>query len=302
MSITNTTEQKHGYILVNGIRMHYVTAGDGPLLLMLHGFPEFWYSWRHQIPALAAHFTVVAPDQRGYNETDKPDWGYDTDVLANDMVQLIDRLGFSTAHVVGHDWGGAISWYLGMNYAHRVERLAVLNCPHPKLFLRNLRRNPKQLRRSWYMGFFNLPALPEAAISANDFALIDEVFRGHALNKAAFSDEDLHAYKEALRRPGALTAALNWYRAAAAGGPESIVGPGDGKVTAPTLLIWGEQDRFLGRELTYGTEKYVPDLTIRYIPNSSHWVQHEFPDDVNQHLRDFFVQQSGVNGQASAAS
>lgn len=298
MDTRDTTDLKHGYILVNGIRMHYVTAGEGPLLLMLHGFPEFWYSWRKQIPALAEHFTVVAPDQRGYNETDKPDWGYDTDVLASDMVQLIDRLGFSKAHIVGHDWGGAISWYLGINYAHRVERLAVLNCPHPRLFLHNLRRNPKQLRRSWYMGFFNLPLLPESTFAANDFALLDEVFRGHAINKAAFSDEDLQAYKQALRRPGALTAALNWYRAAASD-PRSIVGPGDGKVSAPTLLIWGEKDRFLGRELTYGTERYVPDLTIRYIPNSSHWVQHEFPDEVNQHLLDFVSVKSEGRSQKS---
>lgn len=281
------TDLDHRYLRINGIRMHYVTAGNGPLIVLLHGFPEFWYAWRKQIPALAKRFTVVAPDLRGYNETDKPNWGYETDVLTADVAELIAGLGYERAHVVGHDWGGGLAWNMAIAYPQRVERLAVLNCPHPKLFAEALRSNPRQMLRSWYMGVFQIPWLPEALFRANNFALMENTFRTMVARKDTFSDEDIARYKEALAKPGALTAAINWYRNGASG--LVSVGSSSGQVDAPTLLIWGEQDTVLGKELTYGTERYVSNLTIKYLPGCSHWTQQECPDEVNKLLLDFFA-------------
>lgn len=277
---------KHEYIRVNGIRLHYVTAGQGPLLLMLHGFPEFWYSWRHQIPLLSPYFTVVAPDLRGYNLSDKPNWGYETDVLVRDVAELITALGHNDAVVLGHDWGGMLAWLLAIDHPARVRQLVAMNIPHPALFLQAVRSNPRQLLRSWYIAFFQLPGLPEMLIRANDFAAVERMLRGTAANKAAFSDEDIARYKEALRQPGALSAAIAYYR--------HLLSPTNtarsfGLVAAPTLLIWGEQDVALGKELTYGTERLVPNLQTRYIAEAGHWVQQEAPAAVNEALLAFLV-------------
>lgn len=280
------SELRHAYLQVNGIRMHYVTAGQGPLVLLLHGFPEFWYSWRKQIPALAEHFTVVAPDLRGYNETDKPSWGYEIDVLVADVVELIAALGHERALVVGHDWGGAVAWATAIARPHRVERLAILNAPHPAVFAEHLRTNRAQMRRSWYMGFFLLPALPELALSANDYAAVDQIFRGSTA-PGTFSAEEIDAYKDALSKPGALTAALNWYRAAGRQGTRGLYTGTRMQCEVPTLLIWGEGDIALGAEMVDDTRRYVPDLTIRRLPGVSHWVQHEAPEAVNRYLLEF---------------
>ncbi len=280
---------KHEYVTINGIRMHYVTAGSGPLLLLLHGFPEFWYSWRHQIATLSEHYTVVAPDLRGYNETDKPTWGYEVDVLVSDVLELIRALGHERVFVAGHDWGGALAWVLAMHYPQHVERLVVLNMPHPALFIRAIFTNPLQVFRSSYMLLFRFPHLPEALFRANDYDVIDRVLRGMAARQEAFSSEDIQAYKDALSKPGALTAALNWYRALdfSPSGRAYV----SQRVNVPTLLIWGEEDFALGLELTYGTEQYVPDLRIRYVPRCTHWVQQEQPELVNQYIGTFLQEQ-----------
>lgn len=280
-------ELRHEYVQINGIRMHYVTAGRGPLVLLLHGFPEFWYSWRHQIPALAEHFTVVAPDQRGYNETDKPGWGYEIDVLVADVVELIKALGHERALLVGHDWGGAVAWATAIAMPHRVERLAILNTPHPAVFARHLRSNQAQMRRSWYMGLFLLPWLPEQLIRANDYATIEQSLRGDT-PPGTFSDEEIAAYKDAISRPGALTAGLNWYRAAGMQGPRGLYAGTGMRCEVPTLLLWGETDRFLGPELADDTHEFVPDLTLRRMPGVSHWVQQQAPAEVNRSLLEFF--------------
>lgn len=282
-----TEQLHHHYIYVNGIRMHYVTAGTGPLLLLLHGFPEFWYSWRHQIPVLSQHFTVVAPDLRGYNETDKPTWGYEVDVLVQDVLQLIRGLGHERAIVAGHDWGGTLAWHLAIAYPQRVSRLIALNIPHPGLFAKALRSNMMQVLRSTYVSFFQLPWLPEALFRANDYALIERIFRDDAVRKDAFSDEDIQAFKDAIAKPGALSAALNWYRRLRRSAGWLLDTPM--RVEVPTLLIWGQQDRALGVELTYGTERYVEDLHICYVTRCSHWVQQEQPDLVNRYMLDFLA-------------
>jgi epoxide hydrolase 4 len=295
----------HHYTRVNGIRMHYVQAGSGPtLVVLLHGFPECWWSWRHQLAlALPGHpaggtdgpiapfaerFTLVAPDLRGYNETDKPDWGYELDVLVSDVVELIGQLGHDRAVVVGHDWGGAIAWALAITYPQRVERLIVMNAPHLAKFSEALAGNWRQMLRSWYMLFFQLPFLPEAALRANNYEAIERAFRDMAIDKSRFTDEDISIFKSAMAQPGALTAALNYYRAMRQGSRGMFRSTGM-RVAAPTLLVWGEADTALGKELTYGTERFVPDLLIRYIPNCSHWIQQEQPELVNQYILEFLA-------------
>jgi pimeloyl-ACP methyl ester carboxylesterase len=280
----------HHYAGVNGIRMHYVAAGSGPLLLLLHGFPEFWYSWRHQFAALSPYFRVVAPDLRGYNDTDKPGWGYEADVLAADVLELVRVLGYERAIIAGHDWGGALAWLLAMQYPHRVERLIVLNMPHPVLFLRAMGRNPRQMVRSLYMGFFQLPWLPEWLLSTNDYALLELLMRKLMTDqegKPLLDEEAINTYKDAISKPGALTAALNWYRSLRGNSTARTLQRLQAPLEVPTLLLWGQDDPALGVELTYGTEQYAPNLCLRYIPGCSHWVQQERPDLVNQSILAF---------------
>ncbi len=276
----------HRRAVVNGVGLHYVEAGSGPLVVLLHGFPEFWYSWRHQIPALAAAgFRVLAPDLRGYNESDKPAGvaSYCLPLLAADVAALVSHAGAARAHVVGHDWGGAIAWWLAMHRPEVVARLAVLNAPHPAALLREL-RTLRQLLRSWYVFFFQLPWLPEWLLSAGGHARLERTLRREPLRPGAFTEEDIRRYKEALSRPGALTAALNYYRAA-------FRHPAEARATrpiqAPALLIWGEHDRYLGQRLTEGLEPWAPGLRVERLPEASHWVQNDAPERVNRLLIEF---------------
>ena len=284
---------RHEVAEVNGIRMHYVAQGEGELIVLLHGFPECWYSWRHQIPSLAEHYRVVAPDLRGYNLTEKPAGvgSYRVETIAQDVVALIHHLGYEQAILIGHDWGGMIAWRLAIERPDVVRRLVVLNIPHPEAMRRGLRR-PRQLLRSWYIFFFQLPWLPEAAFRARHYEAIERAFRGMAVRKEAFSADDISTFKEAAARPGALTAAINWYRAAFRSEAVLRARPFP-RVEAPTLMIWGENDAALGKELTHGTERWVRDFRVHYIPNCSHWVQQEQPDLVNQLIHGFLGEDAG---------
>ena len=285
MAVLNGTWQ-HEYITTNGIRLHYVTQGQGPLMLMLHGFPEFWYSWRHLIPEFAKDYKVVALDLRGYNESDKPQQqsAYVMNEFVKDVEGVIKGLGYDRCVLVGHDWGGAIAWNFAYAHPEMLERLIVLNIPHPAKFAEGL-RTPQQLLRSSYVFFFQLPVLPELLIQWSNYLAIESAFKGMAVNKSAFTQADIEAYKDAASRPDALTAMLNYYRNAF-----STMGLRDWSVLqVPTLMIWGEEDTALGKELTYGTEKYVRDFQIRYIPNCSHWVQQEQPELVNRYMREFLA-------------
>lgn len=275
----------HAFITTNGIQLHYVTQGDGPLMLFLHGFPEFWYSWRHQIPEFATDHKVVALDLRGYNESDKPteQSAYVMAEFIKDIKGVITGLGYDRAVLVGHDWGGAIAWNVAYAHPELVERLVILNIPHPAKFAQGL-LTPQQLLRSSYIFFFQLPWIPELVIQANDFRLLEQSFRGMAVNKSVFTDTDIAAYKNALARPGSLTAGLNYYRNPL---QQKILNTSWSVLEVPTLMIWGEDDLPLGKELTYGTERYVRDFQIKYIPHCSHWVQQEKPELVNQYIRDF---------------
>ncbi len=272
------------YLISNGVRLHYVTQGEGPLMLMLHGFPEFWYSWRHQIPKFAKDYKVVALDLRGYNESEKPQQqsAYMMRELIKDVEGVIKGLGYDRCILVGHDWGGAIAWCFAYAHPEMVERLIVMNIPHPAKFAEGL-RTPVQLMRSWYAFFFQLPMLPEFLIELSDYQLIEFALKGMAVDKSAFTQADIDAYKNAAAKPGALTAMINYYRNAFL----SFQQQEWTLLNVPTLMIWAEEDAALGKELTYGTEEYVKNFQIRYIANCSHWVQQERPELVNQYICDF---------------
>ncbi len=271
---------------VGGVRLHYVEAGEGPLVVLLHGFPEFWYSWRHQIPALAAAgFRVVAPDMRGYNLSEKPrGWRlYDAALLADDIAGLIRSLGGERAHLVGHDWGAGVAYATAMRHPEAVGRLAVLNCPHQARMLEGF-RTLKQLRKSWYIFLFQIPRLPESRLSREDFSLLRRVLRTDS--PTGFTEEDLERYAEAWAQPGALTAMLNYYRAALRQSPRSAAARLE-PIEAPTLVIWGLRDRALGSELAEPPARLVPNARIEWIPEATHWVQHDAPERVNELLIEF---------------
>lgn len=274
----------HHHATVNGVRLHYVEAGAGPLVLLLHGFPEFWYGWRHQIPALAeAGFRVVAPDMRGYATSGKPEGveSYRVEHLVEDAAGLGRHLGEERAHLVGHDWGGMVAWYLAMHRPEALDRLVVLNAPHPAAFAREILK-PDQMLRSSYAAFFQLPALPEATLRAGDFALLARVFREEPARPGAFTDQDIERYREALSQPGALTSMLHYYRAFA-----RYQRPEVRRIDVPTMLVWGERDPHLVVRLTEGLEEWVPGIRVERIPEASHWVAADVPDRVNRLLAGF---------------
>ena len=277
----------HRRVVVNGVGLHVVEAGEGPPVVMLHGFPEFWYSWRHQIPALAAAgYRAVAPDLRGYNESDKPPGvaSYRSDKLVGDVAGLIEHLGSRPAVVVGHDWGGVIAWLLVMRWPDLVRGLVVLNAPHPATFLREL-PHARQFLRSWYMFVFQLPWFPEAMLRFQNFGMLGHTLRAQPQHAGAFTPEDVRRYKLALAKPGALTAAINYYRAAFRYRREAE--QSFRPVRAPALVIWGERDSYLNPHVLDGLPAWAPDARIVRLPDASHWVQNDEPDTVNRLLADF---------------
>ena len=286
----------HHQAVVNGVRLHYVEAGveagRGPLVILLHGFPEFWYSWRFQIPALiSAGFRVIALDMRGYNLSEKPPGvaAYRIKHLSADVAALIRHVGGRRAVVVGHDWGGAVAWAVAARYPERVGKLVVMNAPHPAAFAREL-KSWKQIRKSWYILFFQLPWLPELLFRLGGRRALEQTLRHGSLRPELFTDEDLDRYTDALLQPGALRASINYYRAAFRAALRQVLrggGTQHGPVTVPTLLVWGEQDEFLDVKLTQGLEPFVPHLRLLRIRQASHWVQIDAHERVNEGMLEF---------------
>ena len=267
-------EPQHRQVVANGLRMHYVDGGEGEPVVFLHGFPECWYSWRNQLPALAEQYHVVAPDLRGYHETEaRPP--YDTATIEQDVLGLLETLGESRAHIVGHDWGGAIAWQLAMNRPQAVRSLAILNAPHPALFREGL-RTIAQLRRSWYFAFFQLPWVPEQMLALDGYRrLARSVFRGVPAGEER--RKDIAFYRRSWKEHG-LSGGINWYRALVRS-PQLLPDPVP-IIGAPTTMIWGEEDFALGKELTVGTERFVHNLDLQYLPGVGHFVQQEAPEQV----------------------
>ena len=277
---------RHGQADLSGVRLHYVEAGEGPLVVLLHGFPDFWYGWRHQIPALArAGYRVVAPDLRGYNLSSRPTGlaAYSLPTLAGDIRELILERGEREAALAGHDWGAMVAWGTAAFHPEVVRRLAILNVPHPHRMAEGL-RTWRQLRRSWYIVFFQLPFLPERALRAAGYRSMREAIEGGA-PPGTVSPVELEAYVEAWRRPGAITAMLAYYRAAG-----RALGRRLPPIAAPTLVIWGERDHYLGVELAEPDRADVPALErVELLPGSSHWVMRDEPERISELLAEFFA-------------
>ncbi len=288
-ALTLPTEWEHHFVETNRIRLHYVTQGAGDLVVLLHGFPEFWYSWRHQIPALSRYFKVVVPDLRGYNDSDKPATGYDLDTLAADIQGLIESLGYTRAHIVGHDWGGAIAWHMAQKFPQSLNRMAILSAAPVQRFVQELVSNVDQLRRSWYILGFQVPGIPEWLIQQNLSEFVKNLLREQAIRKGAFTREDAEIYQSALAKPGVLSAALNYYR--------QMLSPLNwvkdwldtpNPITTPTLVLWGEEDSLVTPHLTQGLDRLIAaPFNLKFIPHCGHWIQQEAPQTVNRELLAF---------------
>jgi pimeloyl-ACP methyl ester carboxylesterase len=272
-------------VRANGIRFRVRTAGEGDrVALLLHGFPECWFSWRAQMPLLARlGYRVWAPDLRGFGDSDKPQAidDYRIDVLLDDMAGLIDAARPRELLIAAHDWGGLIAWELVRRQVRPVDRFVVLNIPHPAVMAQHL-RTPRQLARSWYALLFQLPGFPEWYLARDDYRAIQGAFRSMAVDRSRFPLDVLAVYRDAAAKPGALTAMVNYYRAARR--RPSVLQAARNRIDTPTLMLWGEEDTALGKELTFGTEDLVRDLTLRYVPDASHWLQQEAPETVNAML------------------
>jgi pimeloyl-ACP methyl ester carboxylesterase len=276
----------HRAVDVGDLRLHVVEAGQGPLVVLLHGFPEFWGSWRHQIRALArAGFRVAAPDMRGYHLSDKPPSvsAYRISRLESDVAGLIRSCGADKAAIVGHDWGGAVAWSFAQSHPRMVERLVILNAPHPRRLAQAL-WTLRQARKSWYFLFFQIPALPEHWLSNNDFRVLRELFERDAMAAADIQRlvDAAATGRDRLRGP------VHYYRAALRQSAFGGARPSQ-RIDAPVLVIWGEADRFLGKELAVPEPLWVPNARVEFLPNVSHWVQQHAPDRVNALLVDFLA-------------
>ncbi|MCC9135949.1 alpha/beta fold hydrolase [Pontibacter silvestris] len=275
--------------LVNGISLHVAESGkaEGDLILFLHGFPEFSYGWNKQLAYFSEKgFRAVAPDQRGYNLSSKPSGveSYTIKNLTDDIVALIRQLTDRKVYLVGHDWGGAVAWTLAMLHPQLLEKLIVLNMPHPAVMKENLKKNPKQMLMSWYTGFFQLPALPEFVSGAFDHEMLKKSMLSTA-NDNTFSEDDLAHYKEAWEQPEALTNMINWYRAYKLSEFDL-----NEDVSIPTLIIWGKKDKFLNQGMAAQSIIRCKDGRLLALEDATHWLHHEKPDLVNKAIL-YFVQQ-----------
>jgi pimeloyl-ACP methyl ester carboxylesterase len=286
---------KHESVKLGELNIHYVTAGKGKLIMFLHGFPEFWYGWKKQLEEFGKDYQAVAPDMRGYNISSRPPEvdQYNMKYLVEDIRLLAEHLGHKKFVLVAHDWGGGVAWPFTLRHPEYVEKLIIINAPHPFIFDRELRNNPDQQKASAYMLMFRSKEA-ERILSENNYASLVDTVLTDGLKQGYFTDEDKKAYMEAWSQPGALTGGLNYYRAASLGGltgetPAMVLEsvPDNLVVKVPTLIIWGEKDQYLLTGNIDGLDSYVTNLTIKRIPDGSHWVVHEKPELVNRLMREF---------------
>jgi pimeloyl-ACP methyl ester carboxylesterase len=273
------------YERVGEVRLHLVEAGPegAPAVILLHGFPEFWWAWRHQIePLVRAGFRVVAPDLRGYNLSEAPGGtsAYQADRLAEDVIGLADALGLARFSLVGHDWGGLVAWRVAAHHPARLERLAILDAPHPEVLAGFVVRHPTQALRSSYIAWFQLPVLPEGVLRAGDYAALRTALRSSA-RTGVFDDATLDRYAETWRQPGRLTAMLNYYRALRQSAGEV------GRIAVPTLVLWGARDQALDSRLASESSAMAADGKVVILPEATHWLHLEEPERVAEELRSF---------------
>jgi epoxide hydrolase 4 len=281
------------FITTNNINLHVMTDGpdNGTPVILLHGFPEFHYGWRNQIPALVeAGFRVIVPDQRGYNLSDKPKGisAYDVDMLAKDIIGLFDHFGIQKARLVGHDWGAVVAWTVAINYPERLEKLAILNVPHPDVMTDFVLHNSVQRKKSWYVFFFQIPWFVEWVLSKNNFEYLARTLT-HSGRKGTFTEADVVEYKKAWSQKGALTGMLNWYRAAVRRGLKytfSRKSPAR-RVHVPTMMLWGKRDMALSAEMAQPSIDLCDSGELTFFGKATHWVQHDASAEVNQKLIEF---------------
>ena len=291
---------KDAYVEANGVRLHYVTAGSGKLIVFLHGFPEFWYQWKPQLTEFGKDFEAVALDMRGYNLSSKPSGvdRYRTRDIVEDVSALAKHLHAKKFVLVGQDWGGAIAWAFALYHPEQLEKLVILNAPHPAIFDRELKENPAQQYASRYMLGVGDPSLAQK-YATNDFAPLQQLVLAEGLKNGRFDEEDRRAYLAAWAQPGALDSALNYYRAARLGPPDPATKfSANGNYTpdlastivrVPTLIVWGMKDTYILTGNLSGIGKYVPDLKVKILADASHWVNHEKPAEVNAAIREFIA-------------
>ncbi|KEQ07429.1 alpha/beta fold hydrolase [Pseudorhizobium pelagicum] len=278
-------EPEHRFVNVGSLRLHVVQFGPagGRPVMLLHGFPDFWIGWRRQIDALAsAGYRVIVPDQRGYNTSDKPGGvrEYALPRLVGDVVALADALGVERFHLIGHDWGGIVAWATGATLPHRLDKLVILNAPHPEVLLAHAVHSPTQFLRSSYVAFFQIPLLPEAVLGARRSALLVRALRGSS-RQGAFEEEDIVEYRHAWEQPEALSSMLNWYRALPF--RPSL----KARIVTPTLVIWGLQDKALEFGLAQRSLALCEDGKLELFAQATHWVHREESGAVNAALTAF---------------
>lgn len=277
MKITTITHQD--------ITLEVREAGpeDGELIILLHGFPECWSTWRHQIEPLAqAGFKVVVPNMRGYGKSSKPkDYRrYHLDELITDVEALRQYYGRDKFHLVGHDWGGAVAWWYALHHEASLMTLTILNLPHPLEFLAKLKGTPAQMLKSWYIFYFQIPVLPQLGLRAFNFAALKAVLR-YSSTKNAYTDEDFYYLEEAWREPGALTAMVNYYRALLR---HLRIPAGDGRLTVPTRILWGEKDLALSLQAAKDSVQYLANGELITYPHATHWLAHDLPTEISQRI------------------
>ena len=288
-TVLDRVDAESVFVETNGVRLHTVQAGpnDGPLVVLLHGFPECWYGWHRQLDPLAkAGYRVVAVDQRGYNLSDKPSGvsSYHIRELAADIAGLVDALGYDKAAVAGHDWGAAVAWWLALEYPDRLSRLCVVNVPHPTVFERTLRTSWSQRKNSWYVGWFQVPYLPELTSRLGNYWLLADALTSSS-RPDAFTETDIDRYRLAWSQPGALTGMLNWYRAIVRARPQPV----RQQVDVPTRILWGADDEYLDSEMAHRSIEYCTDGEIRMVDGATHWILHEEPALVVETLLDLLA-------------
>ncbi len=294
---------KHKFADINGQKLHYVKVGSGKqTMLFLHGFPEFWYEWKNQLKEFGQDYTALAYDQRGYNLSSKPDKldDYAVPCIVADIKAMFDKFATTPSHkgiLVAHDWGGVVAWAFAIRYPEYLDKLVIINAPHPGVFARELQSNPAQQKASAYMNFFRTPQA-EAGLSADNYAALQKALFQATTRPDLFTDEDKQMYLDAWSQPGALTGGLNWYRAARVGPPAEGAAQTEASLAAtvrldsmnvhvPTMVIWGEKDTALLTGNLDGLDRFVPHLTIKRITNGTHWVIHEESSLINQLIREF---------------
>lgn len=275
IEVIDTVEVEHRDILTNGVRLHCVVAGppEGELVILLHGFPEYWRGMAGPLVALArAGFRVVAPDQRGYGRSEKPTGidAYRVEELAADVVGIIDAMGAVKADVIGHDWGAAVAWWVALTSGDRVNRLIIINVPHPSVFARTVRTDRRQQRKSWYIGAFQVPWIPERVAFGR--RMVDVLRR--TSTQGAFSEGYLQSLRREWARPGAATAMVNWYRAAVRRRPDRLA---DKRVHVPTMIIWGRRDLALSEAMIEPSAALCDDVRLEVLDDATHWVLHDEP-------------------------